>query len=93
MIACRPVSVCAGRIDFSGSGLCRASAEVYAAPWRSSPAQEWENENLPIERSDRFAMPRLQIEKRELLAGEARSIRVKFAEPLVSRSRIVSRWI
>lgn len=93
MIPCGPASVCAGPIDFSGRGLCRASAEVYAAPWRSLPAQEWDNDKLPIEISDRYVTPRPQIEKGELLADEERPIKVGFAQPLISRRRIVSRWI
>ncbi|MCJ1423999.1 hypothetical protein MMC29_001886 [Sticta canariensis] len=93
MIATRPVSACEGPIDFSGSGLCRASAEVYAATWRSAPAQEWDIDNLPINRLDRCALHRQQTKKPELLAGGATSRRVEFADVLVSRRRIVSRWI
>ncbi|MCJ1430166.1 hypothetical protein MMC29_008082, partial [Sticta canariensis] len=68
-VAGKPVSACAGPIDFSGEhGLCEASVEVYAAPWRSFPAQEWANDKLPIERLDRCAL-RQQIKKCKLLAG------------------------
>ncbi|MCJ1428222.1 hypothetical protein MMC29_006130, partial [Sticta canariensis] len=92
-IATRPVSACDGPIDFSGSGLCRASAEVYAATWRTFPAQEWATDNLPIDRLDRCALRRQQTKKPRLLAGDATSRSVKFADVLVSRRRIVSRWI
>ena len=98
-IAGKLVSACAGPIDLSGEhGLCEASAEVYAAPWRSFPAQEWANNKLPIERLDRSAL-RQQVKKGKLLAdgklpaGGGRPKRVKFAQPLVSGCRIVSRWI
>ncbi|MCJ1261092.1 hypothetical protein MMC22_000956 [Lobaria immixta] len=91
-IACRPTLACAGPIDYTGkSGLCKASTEVYAAPWRSFPAREWENDKLPIERSDRSAIRRQQIEKRELLADGGRPRRVEFAQ--THRCRIVFRWI
>ncbi|MCJ1426599.1 hypothetical protein MMC29_004502 [Sticta canariensis] len=93
MIATRPISACEGPINFSGSGLCRASAEVYAAAWRSFPAQEWDIDNLPINRLDRCALRRQQTKKPELLAGDATPRRVEFADVLVSRRRIVSRWI
>lgn len=93
MIASRPVSACAGPIDFSGRGLCKASADVYAAPWRSFPAQEWNKDNLPIEGLDRCALHRQQTKKPELLAGGAAPRGVEFADVLVSRQRIVSRWI
>ncbi|MCJ1268649.1 hypothetical protein MMC22_008537 [Lobaria immixta] len=91
MIARRPTSVCAEPISLEGEGLCKASPEVYAAPWRSFPAREWENDKLPIEGLDRCASHRQQIEKRKLLAGGAPPSKVQFAQK--RRWRIVSRWI
>lgn len=90
----KPIPACAGLIDNSGDqDLCEASAEVYAAPWRTFPAQEWAIDKLPIERLDRCVLLHQQIKKRKLLAGGARPRSVKFAQPVVSGCRIVSRWI
>ncbi|MCJ1427213.1 hypothetical protein MMC29_005116, partial [Sticta canariensis] len=47
----------------------------------------------PIESLDRCALRRQQVEKRELLAGDAPPRRMGFADALGSRQRIVSRWI
>ena len=52
--AVRDPPPCAGPPNLVGRGLCKASKEVYAAPWRMGPAQEWATETPPIERSDRF---------------------------------------
>ncbi|MCJ1264310.1 hypothetical protein MMC22_004181, partial [Lobaria immixta] len=92
-IASRHVPACAP-INRSGErNLCEASAEAYAAPWRSLPAREWANDKLPIERLDRWALRQQRIKKRELLADGARPKRVEFAQTLVTGFRTVSSQI
>lgn len=90
MIVRRLMSACAGPIDLSGRGLCKAAAEIYFASWRSFPAQEWVTEKLPVERLDGLALQ--HIERRGLLAVGNQQRRVGFAQTVGSDCRMVERW-
>ena len=79
--AVRDPAPCAGPPNLVGRGLCKASKEVYAAPWRMGPAQEWATETLPIERSDRFLSVGVRQRRLALATNARQSVVVSLLTP------------